>query len=123
MFDTVAKGIIRSVLQGYNGTIFAYGQTASGKTHTMQGSRDNPGIIPLAVQEIMETISEVSDFIIYVADSSFALDAWLSRVSVALASLLSSPAAPRCYLHTLFLAHADAPARLPHPLLLFGDLQ
>jgi centromeric protein E len=58
VFDSVAKGLVRSVLQGYNGTIFAYGQTASGKTHTMQGSRDNPGILPLAVQEIMDAISE-----------------------------------------------------------------
>ena len=29
--------IVESVLQGYNGTIFAYGQTGTGKTHTMQG--------------------------------------------------------------------------------------
>ena len=38
VFDTVAKGLVRSVLSGYNSTIFAYGQTASGKTHTMQGA-------------------------------------------------------------------------------------
>jgi centromeric protein E len=59
VFDNVAKHIVRSVLQGYNGTIFAYGQTASGKTHTMQGSRETPGVIPLAVQEIMDAIAEV----------------------------------------------------------------
>ena len=37
------------VLSGYNGTIFAYGQTSSGKTHTMEGIIDDPnmqGIIP-----------------------------------------------------------------------------
>lgn len=59
VFNSVAKGLVRSVLSGYNSTIFAYGQTASGKTHTMQGSRDNPGVIPLAVQEIMAAIGEV----------------------------------------------------------------
>ena len=37
VFDSTAKDIVRSVCRGYNGTIFAYGQTASGKTHTMQG--------------------------------------------------------------------------------------
>ena len=31
------KGIIDSVLNGYNGTVLAYGQTGSGKTYTMQG--------------------------------------------------------------------------------------
>ena len=37
VFTTTAKSIVQSVCRGYNGTIFAYGQTASGKTHTMQG--------------------------------------------------------------------------------------
>ena len=37
VYDVAAKPIIDSVLEGFNGTIFAYGQTSSGKTHTMQG--------------------------------------------------------------------------------------
>jgi Tfp pilus assembly pilus retraction ATPase PilT len=42
VYDLAAKPIIDSVLEGFNGTIFAYGQTSSGKTHTMQGpSIDN----------------------------------------------------------------------------------
>jgi hypothetical protein len=32
--------------------IFAYGQTSSGKTYTMKGEKNNPGIIPLSLQEI-----------------------------------------------------------------------
>lgn len=35
IFDHAALPIIESVLEGYNGTIFAYGQTGTGKTHTM----------------------------------------------------------------------------------------
>lgn len=38
VYDSVAKGIVSSVVEGLNGTIFAYGQTSSGKTFTMQGS-------------------------------------------------------------------------------------
>uniref|UniRef100_A0A8D3B298 Kinesin-like protein n=1 Tax=Scophthalmus maximus TaxID=52904 RepID=A0A8D3B298_SCOMX len=38
VYDTCAKQIVRDVLGGYNGTIFAYGQTSSGKTHTMEVS-------------------------------------------------------------------------------------
>lgn len=34
--------IIENVLEGYNGTIFAYGQTGTGKTHTMEGDKTNP---------------------------------------------------------------------------------
>jgi hypothetical protein len=37
VYDIAAKPIIDSVLEGFNGTIFAYGQTSSGKTHTMTG--------------------------------------------------------------------------------------
>uniref|UniRef100_A0AAQ5YL27 Kinesin-like protein n=1 Tax=Amphiprion ocellaris TaxID=80972 RepID=A0AAQ5YL27_AMPOC len=36
VYDACAKQIVRDVLGGYNGTIFAYGQTSSGKTHTME---------------------------------------------------------------------------------------
>jgi centromeric protein E len=47
-------------MEGYHGTIFAYGQTSSGKTYTMKGEgKDNPGIIPLAVQDIFNYIDKV----------------------------------------------------------------
>ena len=45
------------VLQGYNGTIMAYGQTTSGKTHTMIGdilSQDNKGIDMFAVEQLLD---------------------------------------------------------------------
>ena len=41
------------------GTMFAYGQTSSGKTHTMMGTNDNPGVIPLAVQDIFSYVRKV----------------------------------------------------------------
>lgn len=37
VYNEAAKSIVTDVLAGYNGTIFAYGQTSSGKTHTMEG--------------------------------------------------------------------------------------
>lgn len=40
VYDVVAKPIVADVLNGYNGTIFAYGQTSSGKTYTMEVSFD-----------------------------------------------------------------------------------
>lgn len=36
VYEIVAKPIVADVLNGYNGTIFAYGQTSSGKTFTME---------------------------------------------------------------------------------------
>jgi len=41
------------------GTVFAYGQTSSGKTHTMHGDRNDPGIIPRAIHDIFQIIQNV----------------------------------------------------------------
>ncbi|XP_061641682.1 kinesin heavy chain [Phyllopteryx taeniolatus] len=59
VYNTCAKHIVKDVLGGYNGTIFAYGQTASGKTHTMEGNLHDPqgmGIIPRIAEDIFEHI-------------------------------------------------------------------
>ena len=46
VFEHAAKPIVSAALKGFNGTVFAYGMTGSGKTHTMLGSSSDPGIIP-----------------------------------------------------------------------------
>uniref|UniRef100_A0A7E4ZSY9 Kinesin-like protein n=1 Tax=Panagrellus redivivus TaxID=6233 RepID=A0A7E4ZSY9_PANRE len=54
------RDLIESVLNGFNGTIFAYGQTGTGKTFTMEGIRDNPelrGVIPNAIDHIYRHIA------------------------------------------------------------------
>lgn len=50
------KDLIHSSMIGYDSTIFAYGQTASGKTFTLTGSHSQPGLIPLAISDIFEFI-------------------------------------------------------------------
>jgi len=65
VYDCAAKPIIDSVLDGFNGTIFAYGQTSSGKTHTMTGSNlenvELQGIIPRMVRTVFNRIETASD--------------------------------------------------------------
>ncbi|XP_036389002.1 kinesin heavy chain-like isoform X2 [Megalops cyprinoides] len=59
VYNTCAKQIVKDVLGGYNGTIFAYGQTSSGKTHTMEGKLHDPqqmGIIPRIAEDIFNHI-------------------------------------------------------------------
>lgn len=54
-----ALPIIEKVLEGYNGTIFAYGQTGTGKSHTMSGKMDPKelrGIIPRSFGHIFKVI-------------------------------------------------------------------
>ena len=61
VYDESAFPIVESVLEGYNGTIFAYGQTGCGKTHTMTGTPDNKGIIPKAFDHIFGCIDAAND--------------------------------------------------------------
>jgi centromeric protein E len=42
--------------------MFAYGQTSTGKTYTMMGTADNPGIIPFAIQDVFNYIKQVRNF-------------------------------------------------------------
>uniref|UniRef100_A0A3P8S4F0 Kinesin-like protein n=1 Tax=Amphiprion percula TaxID=161767 RepID=A0A3P8S4F0_AMPPE len=63
-YNAVAQKIVKDVLDGYNGTIFAYGQTSSGKTHTMEGKLHDPdmmGIIPRIVQDIFNYIYSMDE--------------------------------------------------------------
>ncbi|XP_035881710.1 centromere-associated protein E isoform X5 [Phyllostomus discolor] len=61
VYEEIAVPIIDSAIQGYNGTIFAYGQTASGKTYTMMGSEDYLGVIPRAIHDIFQKIEKFPD--------------------------------------------------------------
>lgn len=96
MVLTLLYLIVTDVLMGYNGTIFAYGQTSSGKTHTMEGVMGDPhlqGIIPrivndifnhiYAMEENLEFHIKVSYFEIYmdkIRDLLDGIKAWFLRM-------------------------------------------
>ncbi|KAK8354928.1 hypothetical protein V6Z12_A05G252500 [Gossypium hirsutum] len=61
VYDAAAQHVISGAMQGINGTVFAYGVTSSGKTHTMHGEQKSPGIIPLAVKDVFATIQETPE--------------------------------------------------------------
>ncbi|KAK5990823.1 Kinesin-related protein 11 [Cladobotryum mycophilum] len=58
VYDHSAKRLVRRVMEGYHGTVFAYGQTGTGKTFSMQGTASSPGVIPLAITDIFSYIRE-----------------------------------------------------------------
>ena len=58
VYDASAKRLVRRVMEGYHGTVFAYGQTGTGKTFSMQGTATSPGVIPLAITDIFSYIRE-----------------------------------------------------------------
>lgn len=75
VYKGVVEPIVDEVLQGYNCTVFAYGQTGTGKTHTMEGSRDDSnvqmteqgmlpdgaGMIPRAVKHVFDHLRSITD--------------------------------------------------------------
>ncbi|XP_037740092.1 kinesin heavy chain isoform X1 [Chelonia mydas] len=95
VYHACAMQIVKDVLAGYNGTIFAYGQTSSGKTHTMEGKLHDPqlmGIIPriardifnhiYAMDENLEFHIKVSYFEIYLDKIRDLLDVTKTNLSV-----------------------------------------
>ena len=63
VYEDTAYPLLTSVFDGYNGTIFAYGQTGCGKTFTMEGVRSVPelrGIIPTTFSQVFSLISSSS---------------------------------------------------------------
>eukprot|EP01035_Chromulina_nebulosa_P017350 gene17350-22897_t len=64
VFEETAVPLVKDVLNGYNATIFAYGQTGTGKTHTMEGNIRDPelkGIIPRVVEALFDGVGETDD--------------------------------------------------------------
>ncbi|KAG7020618.1 Kinesin-like protein KIN-7N [Cucurbita argyrosperma subsp. argyrosperma] len=61
VYELVVKDIIHAAVEGFNGTAFAYGQTSSGKTFTMNGSESDAGVIHRAVKDVFEKINTMSD--------------------------------------------------------------
>ncbi|KAG1676987.1 Kinesin-like protein KIF3A [Nymphon striatum] len=64
VYNEAARPIVENVLEGYNGTIFAYGQTGTGKTFTMEGVRSAPelkGIIPNSFAHIFGHIAKADE--------------------------------------------------------------
>ncbi|XP_036428031.1 kinesin-like protein KIF22 [Colossoma macropomum] len=56
VFLSSVKPIIPHILNGQNASVFAYGPTGAGKTHTMLGSQEHPGVIPRAVREVFQLV-------------------------------------------------------------------
>ncbi|KAG7227843.1 hypothetical protein INR49_013637 [Caranx melampygus] len=61
VFLASVKPILPHILNGQNASVFAYGPTGAGKTHTMLGSSEQPGVIPRAVREVFKLVKAKDD--------------------------------------------------------------
>ncbi|XP_043709084.1 kinesin-like protein KIN-8B [Telopea speciosissima] len=58
VYKTSISSTISGVIQGLNATVFAYGSTGSGKTYTMVGTQDDPGLMVLSLHTIFDLIKK-----------------------------------------------------------------
>lgn len=61
VFLSSVKPILPHILNGQNASVFAYGPTGAGKTHTMLGSSEQPGVIPRAVREVFNLVKDKNE--------------------------------------------------------------
>lgn len=74
IFDYSIRPTVDDILNGYNGTVFAYGQTGAGKSYTMMGNMDDPeqrGVIPRIVEQIFASIMSSPSTIEYTVRVSY----------------------------------------------------
>ncbi|KAJ7638560.1 kinesin-like protein [Roridomyces roridus] len=61
VYASTAQPLLQGLLDGYNATVFAYGATGCGKTHTISGTEDDPGIIYLTMADLFQRIEDRRD--------------------------------------------------------------
>ena len=61
IYDENIQTLVQAAMEGYHASVFAYGQTSTGKTYTMMGDPSSKGIIPLAVQDVFDYIKDGTD--------------------------------------------------------------
>eukprot|EP00062_Callorhinchus_milii_P023437 gi/632982277/ref/XP_007908049.1/ PREDICTED: kinesin-like protein KIF18B isoform X1 [Callorhinchus milii] len=61
LFEFATKNILEGVLNGYNCSVFAYGATGAGKTHTMLGTAEQPGVMYFTMVELYKRIEQLKD--------------------------------------------------------------
>ena len=75
IFDFSIRPTVDDILNGYNGTVFAYGQTGAGKSYTMMGSNiddeEGRGVIPRIVEQIFASIMTSPSTIEYTVRVSY----------------------------------------------------
>ncbi|CAH2017688.1 unnamed protein product, partial [Acanthoscelides obtectus] len=61
VYGSVVKPLVDSFMDGFNATIFAYGQTSSGKTHTILGNKTDPGLFQLVSNQLFQHVADQVD--------------------------------------------------------------
>ncbi|XP_068161700.1 kinesin-like protein KIF19 [Antennarius striatus] len=71
VYRATTKGLIEGLISGYNATVFAYGPTGCGKTYTMLGTDEEPGIYVRMLNDLFLAVEETSDDMLYSISMSY----------------------------------------------------
>ena len=61
IYNSSVASLVKAAMEGYNSTVMAYGQTSTGKTHTMTGKKEEPGLVPLCIKDCFKYCRESSN--------------------------------------------------------------
>ena len=91
VFDFSIRSTVDDILNGYNGTVFAYGQTGAGKSYTMMGSNigdpEGKGVIPRITEQIFASIMASESNIEYTVRVSY-MEIYMEKIKDLLARKL-----------------------------------
>jgi kinesin family protein 5 len=82
LYEDTCSPLVQDVINGYNATIFAYGQTGTGKTFTMEGNIndiDRKGIIPRSFESLYQSLNELHSSIEYSVKVSY-IEIYMERI-------------------------------------------
>jgi kinesin family protein 18/19 len=71
VYEKTTKELLPKVINGYNATVFAYGATGAGKTYTMLGTEQEPGIMFRTLNDLFIEISKTNDNLVYQVSMSY----------------------------------------------------
>jgi centromeric protein E len=61
VYQTQVESLVQAAMEGYHSTVLAYGQTSTGKTFTMSGTKESPGLVALSIQDCFRFVQETDE--------------------------------------------------------------
>ena len=121
IYDATTARLVKGVVQGLNATVFAYGPTGTGKTHTMLGSAKDPGIMVRTLRDMYRRIESQRGAGLTIGVSLTYIEIYNENIRDLLVPVSGATcyvyiAAPRCMPANPSLLYCSSPLPLPLPL-------
>jgi hypothetical protein len=71
VYDQSIHPLVQAAMEGYHSSVLAYGQTSTGKTFTMTGTQQHPGLIPLCIKDCFRYLKETGESRVFLIRLSY----------------------------------------------------